>query len=282
MKKTVDVSILATNYNNEKYLDNFFKSIIDSTVKPKEIVFLDDGSTDNSLEVIEKYKYLENLKLIIFEKNKGRAEALNEAKKNCSAKYVLIIDPDDIMLPYRIEKQFNFMEHNSKIDACGANVMYFNDKTNKDIVKSNFPTKNILQSYKNGDNGLLHATIIIKNNVFSKYNYKQIMPGEDYELFSRIINDGYKFANQKDIVDRVRIHPASSVSSIKYKSIKKIFDCRDEIFNKKTYSVKILFYYLYLKNYRRGMLKENKISKYFYYAIAIFFNPRKIIARILK
>lgn len=280
MRKIVDVSVLATNFNNGKFLDDFFQSILSSTVMPKEIIFVDDGSTDNSIEILQNYENIKFLKTIIFEKNQGRAAALNAGKQACSAKYTLIIDPDDIMLPNRIEKQLNFMELNPKIDVSGGNVEYFNDENGQILNVSNFPQKSFLQIFKNGENAVLQPTVIIKTEIFNKYNYKQIVPGQDYELFARIANDGYKFANLPDVLNKMRVHPKSAVSNMSLASIRDIFKQRDLIFGTKTSNLKSFAYYQHLKYYRKGMLSKNNLIKYYFYFWAIFFNPKKLLKRI--
>ncbi len=280
MKKIVDVSVLATNYNNAKFLDDFFESIVNSTVAPAEVVFVDDGSTDNSIEIAEKYNKILPLKIVSFEKNKGRAAALNKGKNLCNSKYTLIIDPDDIMLPDRIEKQYNFMEQNPQIDVLGGNVTYFNSITGKILNKSNFPQKKIYETYAKGENGVLQPTVIIKTDVIKKYQYKQIVPGQDYELFSRIVVDGYKFSNLTDILNKMRVHPQSAVSNLKYSSIKQIFEQRDLIFGTKTSDLKVYFYFIHLLNYRKSMLSNKKLAKIYYKIIASLFYPSKIFKRL--
>ncbi len=282
MKKTVNISILATNFNNGKFLSDFFDSIINSTVHPKEIIFVDDGSTDNSLEIIEKYKVLKNLQLIYFKKNKGRAAALNAGKSKCSSKYILIIDPDDILLPERIEIQYNFMGNNSDIDILGGNVIYFNSETGEKLNTSNFPTSNsdIFRTFEKGENGVLQPTIICKTELLKKYDYKQIVPGQDYELFARIAKDGYKFASLQEPINRMRVHTYSVVSNVKLQSFINLFSYRDKIFGTKTSKIKIRFYFWHIKYYRKSMFAKNPISKYFNLLLSAFAYPQKIFKRI--
>lgn len=282
MKRKVDVSVLATNYNNGKYLKEFFESIINSTVEPKEIIIVDDGSTDNSTEIIKQYKELTNIKLFEFDKNKGRAAALNYGKKRCQCKYTLIIDPDDIVLQNRIEKQYFFMENNPKIDILGGNVTYFNSETSKKLYNSNFPIthKNIYKTFIKGENGVLQPTVIAKTEVLQNADYIQIAPGQDYVFFAGLAKKGCRFAALKEPVNLMRIHLRSVVSNINRGSIKNIFLHRDKIFNTKTSSIRIYFYYNYLFFYRKSMLNNQKGLKYLYLFLSIIFNPKKLIKRL--
>lgn len=279
-KPVADVSLLAGNYNNEPFLDDFFQSIIQSKVQPKEIIFVDDGSSDQSLKVIGKYTHLPGFKLITFPENKGRSAALNAGKAKCTAKYTLLIDPDDIMLPDRIEKQFRFMENHPETDACGGNVLYFNSQTGEALNESRFPTQNIYESYRKGENGMLQPTVIIKTDLYQKYAYKEMVPGQDYDLFARMAKDGYQFANLPDVLNRMRVHPTSAVSKMNYAGISRIFDSRDAVFGTKTNFLKKYFYYQHLKNYRKAMLADNSLEKYFYLGMAAAAYPAKILKRL--
>jgi len=284
MKKKVDVSILTTNYNNGKFLSDFFDSIINSTVSAKEIIFVDDGSTDNSIEIVKEKLLLLDLYIIDFVENKGRAAALNAGKSKCRSKYILIIDPDDILLPERIETQYNFMENNPDVDILGGNVIYFNSKTGQKLNISNFPTSNsdIYKTFYRGENGVLQPTVICKTEVIKKYDYKQIVPGQDYELFARLAKDGYKFAGLKEPLNRMRIHTNSVVSNVKLESFTNLFFYRDKIFGTKTSKIKIRFYYWHIKYYRKSMFAKKPISKYFNLFLSILAYPQKIIKRLLK
>jgi glycosyltransferase involved in cell wall biosynthesis len=280
MKPQADISVLSGNYNNAPYLDDFFQSIINSSLQPKELIFIDDGSPDNSLEMVEKYKHLPYLKLIALEENIGRSASLNEGKKHCTATYTLLIDPDDILMPDRIEKQYRFMKNHPEIDVCGGNVEYFNGQTGEKLNESRFPEKNIYETFKKGENGVLQPTVIIKTEIYQKYDYKNLVPGQDYDLFARMAKDGYRFANLPDVLNRMRVHPGSAVSNMTYKSLSKIFDSRDEIFGTQSPQLKKYFYYLHLKYYRQSMLAESKAKKYFFMALAAAAYPVKILKRL--
>lgn len=282
MRKTAKVSVLATNYNNAPFLDDFFKSILNSELLPAELIFFDDGSTDDSKKIAKQYEKYPFVKLFFLSENMGRAAVLNSAKKHCTQKYTLLIDPDDIILPERIGLQVSFMDKHPEIDICGANVRYFNSDTGELLNRSFFPNKNIGKTYRKGENGLLQPTVIIKTGLLQKYEYKNIVPGQDYELFARMLKHGYKFANLSKTVNLMRIHPGSAVSSINQESISRIFDCRDAIFGTETSKFRRKTYFLYLKYYRKYALEKRLLLRYIYLSIASFFGFDKLISRIVQ
>jgi len=138
-KPTADVCIIVPNYNNGRYLDGFIQSVLHSTLEPSMLLIVDDGSTDNSAETLSKYATtLPFLKVIFLDANKGLTTALNTALANAHAKYIMRADPDDLLHPERIERQFEFMEQHPEVDILGCNLVYFRDDHHK-INSSNFP-----------------------------------------------------------------------------------------------------------------------------------------------
>ena len=282
-KNSVDVSAVAANFNNAPYLADFINSISQSTVLPKELIFIDDGSTDDSLQIIDKFSHLPYLKVIRFEKNRGFCHALNAGIKAAKGKYIVRIDPDDIMQKNRIEVQYNFLEKNKDIDVVGSNVVYFDSKTGKELIVSNFPMshKKIKQEYYAGDHGVQHPSVMIKASVMKQYRYNQEnVLAEDYEIFAKMIRDGHIFANIKEALTKMRIHQKSAGSNIKYETIKKTFQLRDRIFGTNTGSLKIRLYYWYMLNYRKYLITENSLLKPVYLGASILSHPQKLIKRL--
>ncbi|NVN94410.1 MAG: glycosyltransferase [Bacteroidetes bacterium] len=282
MKEIVSISIIAANYNNGKYLPEFIESIIHSTVLPLELIIIDDGSTDKSLEILEAYKEIEFLKLIKFEKNSGNPTAVNAGLEIAKGKYIMRADPDDKLLPERIEKQFQYMETHHQIDILGSNVLYFNDCNNDIINASNLPlTDNeIKKTYRKGEHGLLQATTILKAEVFKQYRYKNIFPAEDYELFSRMVKDGRYFYNMAEPLYLVRVHSGSSTTNLKIETIRQTFAFRDEIFGYKTSNWWIYMYFQYISHYRSYQMTENTLLKYSHLLLSVMFYPAKLFKRL--
>lgn len=284
IKKIVNVSIIVPNFNNGKYLKDFIQSIIESDVYPEELIIIDDGSTDDSKSILRNFTNLQFLKLIEFDQNLGLTNALNSGLEMAKSKYIMRADSDDLLTPKRIESQFQFMENNPDIDVVGCNVIYFNNKNGGKINLSNFPLKHeeIEKVYRKGEHGIQHPTAFIKGDIYRKYKYQKIFPGEDYELFARMINEGIKFANLSESLYLMRIHSESSTSKLKYEGIRQTFEFRDNIFKTKTPKFIIYTYYQHIKYYRRFQLEENKFKKYIFLVISIFFKPSKLIKRIWK
>ncbi len=282
-RKTADVCIIVPNYNNARYLDAFIQSVTSSTVLPKTLLIVDDGSTDNSREVLEKHAGLPFLKTVYFEENRGLTSALNAALDAADAKYIMRADPDDLLHPERIERQFLFMESHPEVDILGCNVIYFRDD-NKQVNASNFPTKNkkIVHAYRRGEHGLQHPTAFIRSEVFQQYRYQPIFPGEDYELLARMAKDGRVFANLDENLYYMRVHTGSSTTNLKFKAIENTFLFRDRIFEVKTTWLRKWLYFNHIRYYRKYQMAQTKAAAYLFLVVAILFYPRKFFRRLLK
>jgi len=280
-KPTANISIIAANYNNGRYLKAFIGSVMGSTVLPRELIIVDDGSTDDSHEILLDHAALSYLKIISFDENKGFTAALNAALEAASGQYIMRADPDDLLMPDRIEKQFNYLENNPEVDMLGSNAVYFSDTDGSDLNRTNFPQSHerIMSTYYKGEHGVLHATVCGKRAVYQQYRYQPLSPGEDYELFARMVKDGNRFAGLKETLYKVRIHPNSSTSQITSEAIERTFKFRDQIFGTKTSRLMIWTYFRHIRHYRRFQMTSNLIAKYAHLLAAVFFYPKKLFRR---
>lgn len=284
VKKTASVSIVAANYNNGRYLNDFIKSIDGSSILPKELIIIDDGSTDDSLDILKNFSKLEYLKIIEFEKNLGFCIALNTGIESATGDYIMRVDPDDIVLKDRIKTQVEYLENNKEVDVVGSNVIYFLDQPGKEVFRSNFPIEHSLikSTYFAGEHGVQHPSTMMRAKVMKKYKYAQKnFKAEDYEIFALMIKDGHKFGNIKTPLTKMRVHSKSVSSNIKFETIKLTYKIRDEIFGTSTSQMKIHFYYWYILNYKKFLFTKIKMMKPIYLTLSILFYPSKFFRRFL-
>lgn len=118
------VSIIIPLYNAEEFILFTLESVINQSYRNKEIIVVNDGSTDNSLSVISQYN---NRIRIITQKNSGVSAARNNGLVNCKGDYVLFLDADDIINAKFIENKINIIgEH----DFAGSKILFYFDKDN--------------------------------------------------------------------------------------------------------------------------------------------------------
>lgn len=106
------VSIIMPNYNGEKYLKETLDSVLNQTYENWELLFVDDCSTDRSVEIVKSYKD-SRIKLLLNETNSGAATSRNYALREAKGKWIAFLDSDDLWTNDKLEKQVEFMEKNA-------------------------------------------------------------------------------------------------------------------------------------------------------------------------
>lgn len=276
-KSIADISIVSANYNNGPYLLDFVESLAQSEVLPRELIIIDDGSKDDSLEILKDIK-CEFLKVLPLEHNVGFANALNEGIRISTGRYIMRIDPDDLVEPERIGRQFRYLEDHPEIDLLGSNVCYFNSENGKVVGASNFSvnTNEIVNKYGKGEHGLLHGTVMGKAQLFRNHPYIQNnVPAEDYDIFTRMILDGAVPANLAEKLTRVRIHMKSVSNGLPLSTIEKTYRLRDLHYGVRTPDITIRVNYLSMKNYRRYLFEINPIKRLCFLAACALWRPDK-------
>jgi glycosyltransferase involved in cell wall biosynthesis len=142
------VSIVVANYNNEKYLDKCLSSIISQKYKNIEIVIVDDGSTDHSRRIIEKYSNEDKRIKTVFKSNGGLSDARNKGLKQCDGTYITFADSDDFFSDNWISTLVNGFTKSS-IGMTICNFYHTKDDGRligvnpKKVIKGNFPNSDV-------------------------------------------------------------------------------------------------------------------------------------------
>ena len=122
---TPKVSLIVPVYNVEKYLERCVESILVQSYKNLEIVLVDDGSTDNSGQICDKYKLKDERIAVIHKENGGLSSARNAGIENSHGEYLGFVDSDDLIEPLMIEKMIKKMQNDgSQICCCGRFDIY--------------------------------------------------------------------------------------------------------------------------------------------------------------
>lgn len=143
----IDISIIIPIYNSEKYLSSCLNSVIRQSIKNIEIICIDDGSKDKSLNILEHYKKKDNRIIILKQKNMGSAVARNRGIKISRGKFLAFLDSDDLYPnKFTLELMFKKAILNNVL-ICGGGITCFKEKKNKDkllIKNTTFNENNII------------------------------------------------------------------------------------------------------------------------------------------
>jgi glycosyltransferase involved in cell wall biosynthesis len=193
-------------YNGEKFLEEAIQSILHQTYKHWEFIIINDGSTDKTHNIIQKYLSEPRLKYIHKKNNEGIVKALNEGIDAAIGKYIARMDADDLSLPERLEKQFQFLEKNPDVVVCGSN--YFTLKYNKKKILRVTQADAYLKTQLFFSTPFCHPTVMINRNLAGEeFHYEEsYRHAEDYELWKRLAFKG-KFHILEDALYIYRDHP---------------------------------------------------------------------------
>ncbi|MFR2033860.1 MAG: glycosyltransferase family 2 protein [Agathobacter sp.] len=130
------VSIITPCYNGAKYIEETIDSVIAQTYKNWEMLIVDDGSRDDSAQIVTKYCEKEERIKLISQENAGSAAARNNGIRNAQGQYIALLDADDLWHPQFLEKQINFMK---KKDAVCVYCSYDRiDEKSKKILRPTY------------------------------------------------------------------------------------------------------------------------------------------------
>ena len=139
VKKMVNpkVSIGIPSYNHEKYISETIESILNQTFQDFEIIITDDGSSDNSLDVIKSISD-PRIKLFVFDENQGACKAVNNCIKNSRGEYFAYVSSDDVWDKDKLEKQVKFLDENPHFPAVFTKVNIIDEDGKEFIDKNHF------------------------------------------------------------------------------------------------------------------------------------------------
>jgi glycosyltransferase involved in cell wall biosynthesis len=200
------ISVILPVFNADSFLKESIDSILHQTFKDFELIILNDGSTDTSLEIINNYTD-PRIVLIHDSLNHGLIHRLNQGFTIAKGKYIARMDADDIAYPERLAKQFEFMENNPEIIASGTSAMRFNSSGNIGIWKNPADYEKIKCQFV-WVTAIIHPTSIFRADFIKEKNIaydSQYRHAEDYDLFTNLTMLG-KVSNLPDILLRYRVH----------------------------------------------------------------------------
>lgn len=188
------ISIVVTVYNKEKFIENTLNSIINQTDSPSEIIIINDGSTDRSLEIINKIK-LPNFAYLITTKNQGVSASRNLGLQKAKSKYIYFVDGDDILNKNAIKIFLRFINKYPNIGLYAANRITSDNKVKVDGVESKeFNIVEYFENLINLKNLCWTSAVVINRDKLGEIRFNEFFShGEDRDFFIRILkkNSGY-------------------------------------------------------------------------------------------
>lgn len=218
------VSIVIPTYNTAEYISQTLDSIFEQTYKDYETIVVDDGSTDNTRDVLDPY--MDQIHYI-YQENRGRSEARNTGIKAALGKYVAFLDSDDLWPPGKLERQIEILEGDGDIDFLFGDKQRFSNDGSI-IIGSMFREKGYGESFF-GDSVYVRdpykklldepyiptGTVIMKKEFFEKTGlFDRNIYAEDWEFWLRVALFG-KMAYAEELWELERDRPGSGSKNLK-------------------------------------------------------------------
>ncbi|WP_187774863.1 glycosyltransferase family 2 protein [Pedobacter sp. BS3] len=255
-------------YNAEKYLKESIESILNQSYPDFEFIIINDGSTDDSLNIIQSYQEQDKRIKIINQSNQGISKALNNGISIAKGKYIARMDADDISMPHRLKVQIDFLNKTSKALAVGSNAMYIDVDGNYLYTSSSAVSWFAIQR-ELPQNPFFHSSVMFKKAAWSQvggYREDIVHYFEDKILWNQFAQIG-ELHNIKEPLIYYRLNPESVSNNTTY-TIKLLREIYDKVIRTGNLSQK-QFYEL---KKITSVSKKKKLSNYYLLLGSIYLN----------
>jgi len=175
------ITISISSYNQSEYLRDAIESALDQTVKTANVIVVDDGSTDGSLEIAKSYPVQ-----VISQVNKGLASARNTGLMNCSTPWILFLDADDILMPNAVQKIRDTII-DTEADVIGLSFKEFGIRNTKIVLMPNPKLEDFKIANRIGYCSAIKTSVLRE---VGGYSPRMLQGYEDYHLWINLLTRG--------------------------------------------------------------------------------------------
>lgn len=208
MDASPHVSVAMPVYNAERYLVETVESILSQTFRDFELVAVDDGSTDGSLEILKQFAERDSRLRIISRRRTGIVGARNDGLASSRGEWIAAIDNDDVMLPDRIGRQVDYLRRNSGCVAVGGAALLI-DPDGDPLFEYRPPIEHgeIEGLLLRGHNPMVQPAVMFRAEAVRSVGgyHPECEYSEDFDLFLRLCERG-RLANLPRVVLKHRQH----------------------------------------------------------------------------
>ena len=186
-------SVILSVFNNQRELPAAMESIFGQSFSDFEVIAVDDGSSDGSGEILERYAHGDPRLRVVHQSNQGLSSSLNLACDMARADYLIRHDADDVSARDRFARQLFYMQSRPEVALAGAWTCFVHPQDGPRFVFALPDSHELLLSYlTRGHNPLVHGAAILRASAFKKLpgGYRFHCPGEEYDLWLRMSQHG--------------------------------------------------------------------------------------------
>ena len=203
------VSVIIPSFNSAHFLFHSVNSALDQTYRPIEILVIDDGSADNTCEVLRQFcgciRYYR-------QENKGLAGARNTGIKLATGTFLAFLDADDIWLPDKLVKQCRVLAENPEVGLVHSDIWYWRPETGEKLLKEKGREKYKKNCFDRllSENRVTPSSVLVRKECFDKVGLfdERLRVYEDWDMWLRI-SRFFNFAYISEPLLNYRVHPGS-------------------------------------------------------------------------
>ena len=211
------ISVYITSFNKGKYLRQAITSVLNQSLQPEEIIIVDDGSNDNSREIIKGFasRYPEIIKPIINENNYGIAKTRNIAISHCKGELITFVDGDDYFFPSKLESELKIIR-NDNYGCVYSNHVFVDEFSNENgcfadkedhPVEGDLFIENFTRSFHVNSGSNFHNEMFYKNNAIKIGLYDEnIQIWEDWDFRIRM-SKKFRYGYCPEVNSAYRVSP---------------------------------------------------------------------------
>ena len=203
------ITVLMPVYNGERHLAEAIESLLDQTFHNFEFLIINDGSTDGTMEILERYGRHDRRIRLFHQANQGVIASLNRGLDLARGKYIARMDADDVSLPERLSKQVAFMEAHPHVFVCESWVMSQGER--QGIISKPPPDSESIRCILFFENAPAHPSVMFRKETLDRFGIRydpDFRHAEDYELWVRCSSFA-RLANIEEVLLRYRRHEGS-------------------------------------------------------------------------
>lgn len=207
------ISIIIPSYNQAEFLEDAIESAYNQTAPAHEIIVVDDGSTDNSLEIARRYEFrqfpgVESPVRVVSQTNRGLSTARNTAVMNATGDYILPLDADDMLKENAIEVFTKNILQTPQADVIAPSFEEFG-LSNRQVLLGHFDLNMLKEANRIGYFSLIRRSVLQE---CGGYNPKMRWGYEDYALWFDVFRRGKVFLILQDVLVRYRVKSNSMIT----------------------------------------------------------------------
>ena len=286
-------SVVIPTFNRSEELFNCLSKLVDQNFKDFEVIVCDDGSTDNTNEIVHLFASKLNLVYLFNENSGGPAKPRNNGIKHSKGTWIALLDSDDLWYDNKLEILFEIIINNKNIDFISNDLLINNNSIKNKVLKSGpIESSKFYKKLLLYGNRFPNSSIVVKKSFISANNISynespKFSSVEDYDFILKIAKFKGNMIAVNLALGEYTIHNQNISNNVKhfqnlkYLLIYHSYHVQDEVYNKKRFALSLFCRYnIILSTYNYKQQNYLLFVKFLFYAILI--SPRIFLVYLSK